>query len=774
MDNIIKKFRNKLYSNEYVYGIFNKTIDPMFIEIQGIANYDFVILDTEHGPSGVSEQQNNIRAALLRNILPIVRVSELTESNISKACDIGALGIQVPQIKNAKQAKEAIKYVRFYPYGERGVCRFVRAADYSAKDREVYFEESKDLLVILQIEGVEAINNLDEILQVEGYDILFIGPYDLSQSLKVPGDIKNPKVLDTMITIVEKAKEKGIVVGTFTDDYDMVLKWKKLGVQYISYSTDAGMFYDYSKNVNNQLKLCGQNNKEVLILDSTLKEILDKRKFKLKRNHIRLIVKALEQSGIQYIECGMLKKDGDSDGYIKGFNSINEANNILGIKQNISNCNYVLSIDCRDCSINQIEEFIGYGVNCIKVIFDKKQERDAFNICCDIKNKGYKLLIQVTETSYYSDTEWKNLIERFNELKPEAFYIVDSFGTMKYYDLIRYYNILEKVIYDKTNIGFFINNSMQLALSNTINLINNTDKILLIDCSIYGIGCGAGNLNTELLQQYLNNNYNAKYNVVPILEIIDSIINRIYNKEPWGYSLPNYLAASYKIHPKYSKYLMAKNKLSLKDINNIFSMIDIKKKYDFDIEYIESIYESYQDNILDEDSEDKIYSLFKDKNIVVIAPGKSIEEHRKDILEDKYKNYIIISVNYMYDEDITDYIFVGNMRRMVNLPNQYRKKVIATSNIPDNNVLGKVSYSKLLNKQSYVRDNSGLMLLKLLKIAQCRSIKVYGMDGYKYNASENYLLDEMEIVNTIEQFDNMNLGMNIIKKEYKKLGVKFV
>lgn len=120
----------------------------MFVEIQGISEYDFVILDSEHGPYSVSQQQNNIRAALLRGLLPIVRVSELSENMIGKALDIGALGVQVPQIENAKQAKKAVKYARFYPYGERGVCRFVSAADYSAKDRNEYFKSSKDLLVI--------------------------------------------------------------------------------------------------------------------------------------------------------------------------------------------------------------------------------------------------------------------------------------------------------------------------------------------------------------------------------------------------------------------------------------------------------------------------------------------------------------------------------------------------------------------------------------------------------------------------------------------------
>ena len=327
MNDIVLKFREKIKNNEFVYGIFTKSQDPMFVEIQGISEYDFVILDSEHGPYSVSQQQNNIRAALLRGLLPIVRVSELSENMIGKALDIGALGVQVPQIENAKQAKKAVKYARFYPYGERGVCRFVSAADYSAKDRNEYFKSSKDLLVILQLEGVQAISNLDEILEVEGIDIIFIGPYDLSQSLGVPGDIKNPKVLNAMINIVEKAKEKNIVVGTFTDDYEMVTKWKNMGVQYISYSTDSGMFYDYSRDVYNALRMCGEKEKKSLVLDSTLSnggQVID---WKYSDKDIKFILDKLENSKIEFIEMGILNDTINPEG--TKFNNILEVNKIL-------------------------------------------------------------------------------------------------------------------------------------------------------------------------------------------------------------------------------------------------------------------------------------------------------------------------------------------------------------------------------------------------------------------------------------------------------------
>lgn len=254
MNKALKNFKNKIKSDDCVYGIFMKTGDPMFVEAAGIGGFDYVILDTEHGPVSVENQQNNIRAAEARGTVPIVRLPDGDENTIGKALDIGAYGIQVPQISNAAEAKQVVKNAKFYPYGMRGVCRFVRAADYSNMDRFEYFENSKDLLIILQLEGVKAIENLDEILDVDGIDILFIGPYDLSQSLGIPGQVNNPVVVAEMKKIVEKAKAKNKVIGTFVDTPEDLEMWRKLGLQYLSYSVDIGIFIDACRNLTAEFK----------------------------------------------------------------------------------------------------------------------------------------------------------------------------------------------------------------------------------------------------------------------------------------------------------------------------------------------------------------------------------------------------------------------------------------------------------------------------------------------------------------------------------------
>ena len=207
MKEIINKFKEKLKSDG-VMGIFSKTCDPGFIEVLGYAGVDYVIIDLEHGPNSVERAQNLIRGAQVAGIMPIVRVKESCASVMGEVLDIGAGGIQVPQITTRAEAEAVIKRTKFAPMGERGVCRFVRAAKYSAKDRFEYFKDENEKVTVLQIEGQEGIDNIDDILTVDGIDVLFIGPYDLSQSLGVPGEIDNPLVDEKMLEIVDKCKKK--------------------------------------------------------------------------------------------------------------------------------------------------------------------------------------------------------------------------------------------------------------------------------------------------------------------------------------------------------------------------------------------------------------------------------------------------------------------------------------------------------------------------------------------------------------------------------------
>jgi len=250
----INNLKKALEEGKTVSGPFLKFTDPAAVEVMGFAGFDFVIIDEEHGPISMQSAQNMIRAAESVNITPVIRVGSNDEALILRALDIGAQGIEIPQINKKSDAIQAVKSVKYSPQGERGMCRYVRAANYSSMDKFKYFKcTNRGTMIIAHIEGIEGIKNLDEILSVQGIDVIFIGPYDLSQSLGIPGEVNHPLVIEKMQEVVSKCKEKNVAVGTFADDIKTAKSWISLGVQYMAFSVDVGILYETSKNIVDHL-----------------------------------------------------------------------------------------------------------------------------------------------------------------------------------------------------------------------------------------------------------------------------------------------------------------------------------------------------------------------------------------------------------------------------------------------------------------------------------------------------------------------------------------
>lgn len=251
----INKLKKNLQSGKVVIGPFLKLADPAIVEIAGLAGFDFVIIDTEHAPISFETAQNLIRSAEIAGITPIIRVSENDPALILRSLDIGAQGVQVPQVSTKDDAVKTVEAAKFFPQGSRGVCRFVRSAGYSSKNQNEYFKISnQETMVIVHIEGVEGINNLSEILTVKGLDIIFLGPYDLSQSCGVPGQVNHPIVIEKMEKSVNLSKKMNVAVGTFVDNIESAKKWLALGVQYISFSVDVGIFFNACSNIVKSLR----------------------------------------------------------------------------------------------------------------------------------------------------------------------------------------------------------------------------------------------------------------------------------------------------------------------------------------------------------------------------------------------------------------------------------------------------------------------------------------------------------------------------------------
>ncbi len=508
---------------------------------------------------------------------------------------------------------------------------------------------------------------------------------------------------------------------------------------------------------------------KIQVLDCTLRDGGYCNEWRFGFENSKKITAGLVEADVEIIECGFITNRVDYDPEVTRFTSVEEIAKI--IPENREGRIFVAMMNYGEYNIDDLPIYDGSSVDGIRVAFHKKNLLDSLELCKAIKAKGYLVFIQAMVSLSYSDDEFLTLIRAANEFEPYAFYIVDSFGMMKSKDLTRLFYMVEHNLKDSIWIGFHSHNNLQLAYSNAQRLITvQTSRNLIIDSSIMGMGRGAGNLNTELFVEYLNENAGKKYQIKPLLTIIDKILARFYEESYWGYSLPNYISASHNAHPNYAGYLDAKKTLTFEDMSNIFDMMDEDKKVSYDKAYIEELYLKYQEkDRVQEAHLSEVNEKIAGKTALIIAPGYSSVLERDKIVTCAERNDVVtISINYDYDTSLTDFIFVSNLRRYRDLPATKRSKSIVTSNIPAIDVYLQVRYKDLLNETEYVQDNAGLMLIKFLINCGINKVYIAGMDGYSPNPDENYADKKMNFYTEKELAEKKNAGMIEVIKSYRK------
>jgi|TARA_B100001142_G_C14137799_1_gene579433 4-hydroxy-2-oxoheptanedioate aldolase len=249
--------KEKLSKNIPVIGTWVVVPSIINIDIICSSGIDFIIIDREHGPITFETAQRMAIACESRNVSPLMRVGDIEKSFIQNALDIGVHGIQIPNINSKKDALEVINYSKYPPIGDRGFSPFTRAGDYSNKNsKKLLNDANKNTIVVLNIEGKNALDNIDEIISVNNIDIIFVGLFDLSKELQIPGDIENPKIIDALKFITNKCKEKGIYVGTIATNLKQIDRFLEIGLKYIVYGVDCNIIKNsYEEIVNHFNKL---------------------------------------------------------------------------------------------------------------------------------------------------------------------------------------------------------------------------------------------------------------------------------------------------------------------------------------------------------------------------------------------------------------------------------------------------------------------------------------------------------------------------------------
>lgn len=506
--------------------------------------------------------------------------------------------------------------------------------------------------------------------------------------------------------------------------------------------------------------------KNVSILDCTLRDggrIID---CAFPDQEIESMTSRLANAKIDIVEVGFLRdhREETYQGNTTFFTDVDQIKPFLD--KSISNVMYVAFIDYGMFDIDSLKPYDGTSIDGIRFGFTKKSydaDKDGIlHWIHEIKNKGYKLFVQGVNSLSYTDKELLDLVDMVNEVKPYSFGIVDTYGAMYMDDVDRLYGLIDHNMSPDICINFHSHNNYQLSFAfaqEVIRLSNNTGRKIIIDATLGGMGKVAGNLNTELIVDFLVRKLRYDYEIEDILDMLDDYIYKYSLNHKWGYSTAAMMAGIYKSHPNNIIYLTEKFRLDTKDIGKLLSMIDPATRQKYDYNNIERLYTEYiADKVDDYDVIKELKAIVENKEVMILVPGNSLNEYRDEI--DAYiemEKPVVISVNFVADSK-DGYAFFGNQKRYARLGEKRDgRKVIISSNVksdkPNDFV---VNYHSLINRGYTYFENSTIMLLNLLKKLSPQKVTIAGFDGFKEDAPKNYSDSSFQNERHVSEFALLN------------------
>ena len=248
----------KLKNNEKVIGTFFTMGSANLLEALGYTFLDYVIIDTEHGPFDTETVMDLVRAAECANLTPIIRIADVTHKEIQRAVDSGAKGIVVPCLKTLDEMKRLVEFAKFPPIGNRGFIQG-RASGFGeknwAKDIHQFMAVcNEELLVLPQCETVQCLEVIEHIVEMEGIDGIFIGPFDLSISMKMPAQFEEEAFLAALERVLKACKNARKPAFIFTSDIKSAQKYIKQGFDGIAYSIDTAVIIQAYQRAVKQIK----------------------------------------------------------------------------------------------------------------------------------------------------------------------------------------------------------------------------------------------------------------------------------------------------------------------------------------------------------------------------------------------------------------------------------------------------------------------------------------------------------------------------------------
>jgi 2-dehydro-3-deoxyglucarate aldolase/4-hydroxy-2-oxoheptanedioate aldolase len=238
--NLVKE---RLRAGECVYGTsLEECLDPEMPALLRASGLDFFFVDTEHSAADYAQIRALCRVAISEKIVPLVRVPQNEPALITRALDMGVMGVIVPRVHSRTEAEAALDVMRFPPLGHRGFGLHGIITDFGSDLAQTQIESANDeTMAVLMIESGRGLDSVEEIAKVPGLDVLFIGPYDLTLSLGIIEQFDNPIFLGAVKRVVAACNSAGIAAGMQSGNMELLMKGRDMGVRFMMYSSDTGV-----------------------------------------------------------------------------------------------------------------------------------------------------------------------------------------------------------------------------------------------------------------------------------------------------------------------------------------------------------------------------------------------------------------------------------------------------------------------------------------------------------------------------------------------------
>lgn len=495
---------------------------------------------------------------------------------------------------------------------------------------------------------------------------------------------------------------------------------------------------------------------------------------------IRGIIDRLDASGAEIIECGWLKDPPHPRGSTYYHVPADLEPYLSGGKKRAT---YTAMIDWDRYDLDALPPCDGRSIDAIRVVFPHGKHHEGIEAGRRIAEKGYRVFLQAANTMAYSDGDLADLAGAVNASPAVALSVVDTFGAMYEEDLERVASALHRRLRPEVALGFHSHNNQQLSFAlsqHFIRMFADTDRQIVVDASLCGMGRGAGNTTTELMVSYLNRKCGCHYDLDAVMDAIDIYMGFFQERYQWGYSTPYFIAGLYQCHVNNIAYLMNNHRANAKDMRRIIESMDPedRKKYDYDL--LERKYLAAMSRYVDDSAAAaKLKAALTGRTVLLIAPGRTVvTEHwliGRFIAE---CDPVVIGVNAMVSDYEYDYVFYVNPARYEYARTTMKRRFEAAKRIVLSNIKTEAEEGEYVIAFDHAAkrgwehfDNAVICCLRMLDWLGIKSVALAGFDGFKSVYNESYADPLLPTLKTDDKWDELNEEIRDMFREFRENAV---